>query len=172
MFGAVLVTYKLPHTSQTPSYCWIKVVFYRIISSKLIMKYLPGRAFAMIVHLFPWILWSLNIFSSSSLLHSFFSIPGLRWLCHLKSMGIYLYRHCFPERGGVPNWELNYSAMLAQFLFPNFLTSSLIAWSSSSVHTLLELILSYFPVQQIWNAKNEDSFHKKYFGHLFHFFKR
>lgn len=51
-----------------------------------------------------------------------------RWLCQRS-------RHCLPERPNTENSDARYSSMVAQLRVPWVLTSTLIAASSSMVHT-------------------------------------
>lgn len=48
------------------------------------LSVLPGRNFAMMAHLFPKELWANKSVLSSSSVHFFLLIFGLRWLCHLS----------------------------------------------------------------------------------------
>ena len=80
---AIFGTNKFSHSSETSPDSWVKVVLDSVVSSSFTKNYLPVSDSAMTVHLFPWILWSLNISYYSTLVHPFFSMPGFKWLCQL-----------------------------------------------------------------------------------------
>mmetsp|Transcript_43881 Transcript_43881/g.133651 ORF Transcript_43881/g.133651 Transcript_43881/m.133651 type:complete len:230 (-) Transcript_43881:296-985(-) len=80
----------------------------------------PGRCFAISAHLFPRDSWFSIMIRSSSSIHGFLLMSGLRWLCHLS-------RHCFPIRPG------SSAAIWLHLLAPWAVTSSTTFLSSSSV---------------------------------------
>ena len=94
----------------------------------------PGKCFAISAHLFPWILWSVKMILSSSLVHRDLLMAGSRWLCHLSL-------HCFPDRPRSWKRSLRLCATIVHCLIPNSATRVHIASSSFFSHDLLFDIL-------------------------------
>jgi len=73
------------------------------------LSVLPGKTRAISAQRFPIFLWARNKIHYSRLLHSYFLILGLRWLCHLS-------RHCFPTLP-LSYWEYLGDSMQLKSIF-------------------------------------------------------
>jgi len=73
------------------------------------LSVLPGKKRAISAQRFPIFLCARNKIHSSRLLHSYFLILGLRWLCHLS-------RHCFPTLP-VSYWKYPEGFMQSESIF-------------------------------------------------------